>query len=283
LLVSGCWFPVRISADLEQQFYDASYAQFLNLPESDLVCTRRTLEADLANPAQPIYERRRLYLAIMQTLLSEPVAGRSVLDYGCGTGDWGLMLAGEGARVTFLDLSPVAIQVTQHRAAASGVADRVRGVARDASDLSCFRDEEFDLIYGSAAVHHTLKYPGALDELLRVLRRGGRLVLAETYGNNQLLNMFRRVGWKLRGQAEEQGEEIVLNDDHVRMLRERMTQVDVMPMNLLGMTKRLFRGRFESAAVRGVVGALEKADSVILGAAPRLGRYCGEVVVVGRK
>jgi ubiquinone/menaquinone biosynthesis C-methylase UbiE len=274
---------VRITANLEQDFYDAAYAQFLDLPESDLVCTRQTLEADLANPAKSIYERRRLYRAILETLLAEPVAGRAVLDYGCGTGDWGLMLAGEGANVTFLDLSPVAIEVTQRRAAAGGVADRVRGVARDASDLSCFRDQEFDLIYGSAAVHHTLKYPGALEELLRVLRTGGRLVLAETYGNNQLLNMARRLGWKLRGQAEEQGEEIVFNDTHVRMLRERMTQVDVMPMNLLGMTKRLFRGRFESPAVRGALGVLENLDSAILKGAPRLGRYCGEVVVVGRK
>ncbi|HEV8039176.1 MAG TPA: class I SAM-dependent methyltransferase [Bryobacteraceae bacterium] len=274
---------MTISADLERDFYDASYAQFLNLPESDLVCTRQTLEADLANPAKPIYERRRLYSAIMQALLAEPVVGRAVLDYGCGTGDWGLMLAAEGASVTFLDLSPVAIQVTERRAAAGGVADRVRGVARDASDLSCFRDEEFDLIYGSAAVHHTLKYPGALEELLRVLRPGGRLVLAETYGNNQLLNVFRRLGWKLRGQADEQGEEIVFNDGHVRMLRERMAQVDVMPMNLLAMAKRLFRGRFERAAVRGAVGALEKIDGAVLSVAPALRRYCGEVVVVGRK
>jgi ubiquinone/menaquinone biosynthesis C-methylase UbiE len=274
---------VSISADHERSFYDAEYAQFLNLPVSDLVCNRQTLEADLANPAKSIYERRSLYSAILKTLLAEPVAGRAVLDYGCGTGDWGLMLAAEGANVTFLDLSPVAIEVTQRRAAAGGVADRVRGIARDASDLSCFRDEEFDLIYGSAAVHHTLKYTGALEELLRVLRPGGRLVLAETYGNNRILNAARRLGWKLRGQADEQGEEIVFDDEHVRMLRARMAQVDVIPMNLLGMAKRLFRGRFENAAVRGVVGALEKLDSGILKAAPSLGRYCGEVVVVGRK
>jgi ubiquinone/menaquinone biosynthesis C-methylase UbiE len=274
---------VPITAKLEQDFYDAEYAQFLDLPASDLVCNRQTLETDLANPAKSIYERRRLYQAILQTLLAEPVAARAVLDYGCGTGDWGLMLAGEGANVTFLDLSPVAIEVTQRRARASGVSDRARGVARDASDLSCFRDGEFHLIYGSAAVHHTLKYPNALEELLRVLRPGGRLVLAETYGNNPVLNSARRLGWKLRGQADEQGEEIVFNDDHVRMLRARMTQVEVTPMNLLGMTKRFFRGQFESAVVRGVLGALENLDSAILKAAPRLGRYCGEVVVVGRK
>lgn len=272
---------MAITAASEQEFYDAEYSQFLNLPESDLVCNRRTIEADLANPVKSIYERRRLYQAILDTLLAEPVAGRAVLDYGCGTGDWGLMLASEGANVTFLDLSPVAIQVVLRRAAASRV--DVRGVARDASDLSCFRHEEFDLIYGSAAVHHTLKYPGALEELLRVLRRGGRLVLAETYGNNPMLNAARKLGWKLRGQADEQGEEIVFNDSHVRMLRERMAHVDVSPLNLLGMAKRMFRGKFESAAVRGTVSALEKLDRGILAVAPSLGRYCGEVVVVGRK
>ena len=270
-----------ITADREQEFYDAAYSQFLNLPPSDLACNRRTLEADLANPAKPIYERRRLYGKILETLLASPVAGASVLDYGCGTGDWGLLLAGVGARVTFLDLSPVAIQVVHRRAAASGV--MVRGVARDASDLSCFHDEEFDLIYGSAAVHHTLKYPHALDELLRVLRPGGRLVLAETYGNNKLLNAARKLGWKMLGQADEQGEEIVFNDDHVRLLRERMTQVEVLPLNLFAMAKRMFRGRFESALARGIVESLEHLDNAILKMAPGLNRYCGEVVVVGWK
>jgi SAM-dependent methyltransferase len=52
---------------------------------------------------------------------------------------------------------------------------------------------EFDLIFGSFALHHTLKYPRARDELLRVLKPGGRLVLVETYGNNPLLNAARVV------------------------------------------------------------------------------------------
>jgi len=274
---------VSISADREREFYDLAYAQFLELADGDLICNRRTIEADLANPAKTIFERRRLYEAVLRALTAEPAAGRNVLDYGCGTGDWGLMLAGEGANVVSLDLSPVAIQVVMRRAAASGVADRVRGVARDASDLSCFSDEEFDLIYGSAAIHHTLKYPHAFEELLRVLRKGGRLVLAETYGNNRLLNLARRVGWRIRGQAEEAGEEIVFSSEHAAMLRAHLREVDVMPLNLLAMAKRLFRGRFGNGAVRATLGMLERLDRVVLSVAPGLKRYCGEVVVVGRK
>jgi SAM-dependent methyltransferase len=274
---------VSITADQERQFYDSQYTQFLRLPDADLACNRRTIEADLANPAHPVYERRKLYLAILRILLAEPAAGISVLDYGCGTGDWGLLLAGEGARVASLDLSEAAIQVVLRRAAASGVEDRVRGFARDASDLSCFRDAEFDLIYASAAVHHTLKYPNALRELMRVLRPGGKLVLAETFGNNKLLNAARRWRWQWSGQPDEAGEEIILDDRHLDLLRGQLHRLDVIPVNLLAMAKRLFRGRFQNGGVRATVRALEAMDTVLLRAAPGLRRYCGEVVVVGEK
>jgi SAM-dependent methyltransferase len=274
---------VGITADQERGFYDRVYSQFLDAPDHALVCSRKTLETDLANPAQPIYERRLLFETVLKALLAEPIAGCSVLDYGCGTGEWGLVLASEGAMVACLDLSPVAIQVVLRRAAASGVEGRVRGEARDASDLSCFRNEEFDLIFASAAIHHTLKYPNALDELLRVLKPGGRLILAETYGNNRLLNIARRLGWRLRLQPAESGEDILFDDEHVRILRGRLAEVELTPLNLLAMLKRLLRGRFTSGIARFSMSALEAADRVLLGAVPYLRRYCGEVVVIGRK
>jgi SAM-dependent methyltransferase len=274
---------VSITAEEERQFYNSMYARFLALPVSDLACNRRTIEADLANPAHPVYERRKLYGMILQILTAEPVTGRSVLDYGCGTGDWGLLLASEGARVSFLDLSDAAIEVVLRRASASGVQDRVRGFARDASDLSCFGDGEFDLIYASAAVHHTLKYDNAFRELLRVLRRGGKLVLAETYGNNGLLNMARRWRWKWSGQPDEAGEEIILDDGHIDLLRRNLRRVEVRPVNLLAMAKRLLRGHFTNRLARGGLSTLEVLDRVLLGVAPPLRRYCGEVVVIGER
>jgi ubiquinone/menaquinone biosynthesis C-methylase UbiE len=274
---------VSITADQERGFYDGVYSQYLNVPDSALVCNRQTLEADLANPARAIYERRRLYGTVLKVLLAESVTGRRVLDYGCGTGDWGLMLAGEGADVTLLDLSPVAIELALRRASVSGVSERVQGIARDASDLSCFREAQFDLIYASAAVHHTLKYPHALDELLRVLRPGGKLVLAETYGNNPILNSFRRLRWKSSKQPDEAGEEILFNDAHVDLLRARLTEVTLMPLSLLAIAKRLFRDRFVSGPVRSIVALLELADAVLLKACPPLRRYCGELVVLARK
>ena len=272
-----------INAAQERAFYDRHYARFLELPDASLRCSRATLERDLADPAQPIYERRRLYQAVLRRLLALPLGSMSVLDYGCGTGDWGLLMAGEGAEVTFLDLSPVAIELCLRRAKASGVLARCRGAARDASDLSCFADARFDLIFANAALHHTLKYPGALEELVRVLKPGGILLLAETLGNNPLLNAARRLGWKLAQQQEEQGEDILLSDAELDLLRPHFPSVTVSPLSLLAMGKRLFRGRFASTPARLTVTVLETADRAVLAMAPFLRRYCGEVIVEARK
>jgi len=267
----------------EREFYDRIYAAHLELPDHALVVNRRVMLDQMDNPASTAYERRRLYRAALERLLAEPLHGRNILDYGCGPGDWGVLLATEGARVTLLDLSPAAIELALRRARASGVADRVRGLARDASELSCFADGEFDLVFACASLHHTLKYPSAFAELVRVIKPGGKLVLAETLGNNPLLNAARRLRARLAREPVEQGEGIIFSDAELDLLRRHFRQVDFTPMNLLAMAKRLFRGRFTSPWVRRLLEGLERIDARLLAWRPQLGRYCGEVVVTAVK
>ena len=274
---------MSITTAQEQQFYDAAYAAHRNVSDDDLRTNRDSMLRDLNSPKGAFYERRKLYSAVLVELLSQPLAGRLALDYGCGVGEWGVLMATEGARVSLLDLSPVAIEIGLRRAAANDVAHLVRGYARDASDLGCFADGEFDLIYASAALHHTLKYPNALAELLRVLRPGGRLILAETYGNNPILNGMRRLRWRFSRQPEEAGEDIILGDRELNLLRSHFSRLDATPMNLLAMAKRLFRGRFESRTARAIMAGLEAVDFRLLRRFPSLSRYCGEVLVVAEK
>lgn len=274
---------VGISADQERGYYDQIYASHLALPDHALRLDRRILLADLNDPRKAIYERRKLFLLAFAWLDQQPLAGLSVLDYGCGPGDWGVWMATEGARVTFLDLSNIAVELALRRAEASGVAARVRGEARDASSLDCFRTGEFDLIFASAALHHTLKYTNAFEELLRVLKPGGRLVLAETLGNNPLLNAARRILARRIGQQEEAGEGIIFGEHEADLLRRHLRTVEVTPVNLLAMGKRLLRGHFANPAARVTLSALERLDSALLFLCPFLRRYCGEALIVAER
>lgn len=272
-----------ITADQERVFYDQRYAPFLERPAHSLAVNREVMRRTLADPREPVYERRRLYTAVLDFLLGAGLKGKRVLDYGCGPSDWGVFMATEGAEVALLDLSPAAVELGLRRARASGVAGQVRGFARSASDLSCFADGEFDLVFASAALHHTLKYPNALAELVRVMRPGGTLLLAETYNNNPLLNLARRVRARVENEEEEQGEEIILSDREIAQLREAFRKVELREMNLLAMGKRLLRGHFHRKAARGVVRALEAVDGAVLGVAPELKRWCGEVLVIAER
>jgi ubiquinone/menaquinone biosynthesis C-methylase UbiE len=270
-----------ITAGQEREFYDAQYSQFLSLPDHALRIDREILEGNLNNPRHPFYERRLLYCAAMRALKSEPLRDKKVLDYGCGPADFGLWLATEGAEVTLLDLSPAAIALALKRAQASAVT--VRGIAADASRLSMLRSGEFDLVFACAALHHTLKYPGAVEELARVMKPGARLVLCETWGGNPLLNALRKLRWLAAGEAKEQGEEIILSRKELKALTPYFAEAGAETRNLLAMAKRIFRGRFEHAWTRLLIHALESVDSVLLRTAPLLRNWCGEAVLTFRR
>jgi len=271
----------RITSNDEREFYDGHYAQFLKLPDHALRIDRRVLEAGFEDPAHPLYERRILYRATVKALEAEALQGRHVLDYGCGPADFGLWMATEGANVTLLDLSPMAIELALRRASASAVT--VRGVAADASRLDMLGDGEFDLVFACAALHHTLKYPGALAEIARVMKRGARLVLAETWGGNPVLNLARKARAWAAGEAAEQGEGIIFSRRELRALEPFFGELRVEPLNLLAMGKRVLRGRFDRGWARAAMGCLESIDRELLAVAPSLGDWCGEAVVTGRR
>jgi ubiquinone/menaquinone biosynthesis C-methylase UbiE len=268
-----------ISAADEQAFYDRQYEQFLALPDEDLRVDRAVLERNLDNPEHPFFERRMLYRAAMAALEAEPLRGKKVLDYGCGPADFGIWMATESAEVTLLDLSKKAIELGLRRAKASGVTRRVKGVAADATKLDMFADWAFDLVFACASLHHTLKYPGALEELARIMRPGARLVLCETWDGNPLLRRARRWRASAANEPAEQGEEIVLSPREVKQLGQYFRQIELQPLNLLAMSKRMLRGRFHRPAARRTLAALESADRVLLQLLPGLHRWCGEIVI----
>ena len=111
-----------------------------------------------------------------------------VLDLGCGRGAVLLAAAKLVPRGTAVgvdiwrpDQTGNSMQATLSNAGAEGVADRIELHTRDMTDLQ-FPDASFDLVVSSLAIHNL---PGntarlaAIDEAVRVLRPGGRLIVAD--------------------------------------------------------------------------------------------------------
>jgi ubiquinone/menaquinone biosynthesis C-methylase UbiE len=98
------------------------------------------------------------------------------LDVGCGTGFLSLELAGRGHRVTGLDFAPSMIERAERKAAELGFA--VRFEQGDAEQMP-FAPASFNLVI-SRHVLWTLPHPeAAVDDWLRVLRPGARLVIVD--------------------------------------------------------------------------------------------------------
>jgi demethylmenaquinone methyltransferase / 2-methoxy-6-polyprenyl-1,4-benzoquinol methylase len=99
--------------------------------------------------------------------------GQLVLDLAAGTGTSSRAFTGAGARCVACDFS-----LGMLRAGAAKPAARVRFVAGDALDLP-FRDLSFDAVTISFGLRNVVDPDTALNEMLRVTRPGGRLVVCE--------------------------------------------------------------------------------------------------------
>jgi ubiquinone/menaquinone biosynthesis C-methylase UbiE len=103
------------------------------------------------------------------------LAGRRVLDLGCGIGGPACILAGQyGAHVVGTDLEPPLIERARRRAAELGLCDRTEFEVVTPGPLE-FADASFDLVVSSGGVTQTADKLGTFRECGRVLAPGGTL------------------------------------------------------------------------------------------------------------
>jgi SAM-dependent methyltransferase len=198
------------------------------------------------------------------------LAGRRVLDLGCGHGMASVVFARRGARVIGCDLSLGYLREARKRAEANGMT--TRWIVCDGEQLP-FADQSFDRIWGNAILHH-LDLRSVTRELYRVLAPGGVGVFCEPWGGNRWLNWARQ---RLHYPGKQRtADETPLRPCDLVTIRERFPLMQVQGFQLLSMLGRAVKQP-------RLVGSLAWCDRQLLSKWPGWQQYCRYVVVTVRK
>jgi len=124
-------------------------------------------------------------------LTPEQVAGRLVLDVGCGMGRFADVVSRWGGSVIGIDLS-LAVEAAH---ANLGNRENVRILQADLFRLP-FQPGVFDIVYSIGVLHHTPDCEKAFQQLVPFVRPGGRICVW-VYGKMGLWERFSRLYRKL--------------------------------------------------------------------------------------
>jgi SAM-dependent methyltransferase len=122
------------------------------------------------------------------------VAGKRVIEIGCGGGQNSIALAKWGATCVGVDPSPAQIAHARRLALGSNVV--VQFIVGVAGDLSAFPAAHFDIALSSYAFDYVTDLRRAYNEAWRVLKPGGLFIFSLSHP------WFQAVGWHLAGDPE---------------------------------------------------------------------------------
>ncbi|GGB84635.1 methyltransferase [Knoellia flava TL1] len=105
--------------------------------------------------------------------LAGDVAGRRLLDAGCGSGPLMVSMRDGGAEVAGFDVSAAMVDLARER-----LGDDAALRVHDLQEPLPYADGEFDDVICSLVLHYLEDWSGPLAELRRVLKPGGRLLVA---------------------------------------------------------------------------------------------------------
>jgi SAM-dependent methyltransferase len=164
------------------------------------------------------------------------LAGRDVVELGCGTAYFSAWLARRGARVVAVDLTPAQLETARRCQERFGVAFRL--VEADAADVPLATDG-FDLVVSEYGASVWCEPERWLSEAARLLRPGGRLVFLTNsvlatltvpaeggFAQDRLLRAQRgshRIQWPGGGVEYHPG-----HGDWIRMLRSAGFEVEAL-------------------------------------------------------
>jgi 2-polyprenyl-3-methyl-5-hydroxy-6-metoxy-1,4-benzoquinol methylase len=120
----------------------------------------------------------------------DTLAGKRVLEIGCGMGLHTETMVRAGANVTAVDLTPTAIEATTRRLALKGLSATV--MEADAEQLP-FDAQSFDFVWSWGVIHHSSRTARIVRHIARVLRPDGacRIMVYNREGASAKLTLLR--------------------------------------------------------------------------------------------
>lgn len=253
----GLWeadLPMGEREAREKQFYD------------DLAASGSAERSLIYRFSEAFYEKSRQGRTWRQFWETARLKGATVLDYGCGNGHFGLIIARHGSRVFGIDISPSLIEAARAAALNSRCDGNIPEFVAGDAHHTPFGDAMFDYVIGNGALHH-LDLKRALTEIARVLKPGGKAVFLEPMHHHPLLWALRRLTPKLHTADERplSWADIESPRKGFRACSHRehfLFAVCAAPAHLLGKRFALL-----------VVGALDRMDQQLMRMIPWLRRF----------
>jgi SAM-dependent methyltransferase len=194
-----------------------------------------------------LYPRTAGLHTVLLALLGGDLAGKRVLDVGCGAGRLALLCARADAQVVGIDISTSAVALATLAAQSSGVS----GVTFRAGEAR-LADGAFDLILLAGVAEHLPDPLATLGRLAERLRPDGQMVLACPGFSNPR-------GWSYRTVGELLGWPMSLAD--LRQVDRPMVEgwCDALGLRCTRVAGALYRGVWGPGAVRDMVKRLPPA------------------------
>jgi SAM-dependent methyltransferase len=237
-----------------------SYVEATQTPIARLRASESNIRRYLDPPSSTPYPLEYAFYLIGN------VAGKTVLDYGCGSGENSIVLVRRKARVVGLDVSDALLDLARKRLALNGLAGQATFIAGSAHDIP-LPDESVDVVLGIAILHH-LDLDRAASEINRVLRRGGKAVFQEPVRNSRVIKTIRAM-IPYRSKEVSPYERPLTDDELDRFSRSFQTHRSrVFSLPFINLAQVV-------PALKKQLLALYRIDGAILKRAPALNRYAG--------
>lgn len=182
------------------------------------------------------------YAYVVQSL--GDMTGKNVLEMGCGTGIFSVILVKRGAHlVEAFDISKASIDIAHKRAKKNGVVEHVNFRAMSVYEMAkVYKECFFDFIVGMNILHH-IKIEKVVDSIYDLLKPGGIAYFSEPFGNVLWLERLRLfIPVKINEEDKSHWQEQLKYKD-VEEFKRRFKDIDCLEFHLFSRLDRIIKSK----------------------------------------